>query len=171
MINRKLSSGYTLIELVLVIVIAGILASIAAPMFSDATVIEDRGTFEEILSAVRYAQKHAMVSGCDVAVDINRVIRTGDSNVYTVYSIGQWASCQPANHNDPTNDPIIAIINPANSMPFTTVAPSGNNPTVVSLATIYFNNRGFPVTNGWVIYKPMSRSLFKVFPTYGRKSC
>jgi MSHA pilin protein MshC len=64
------SRGVTLVELVTVIVILGILAAMAAPRFFDVGVFEERGFYEEFASALRYAQKIAVGSGCPVRVNI-----------------------------------------------------------------------------------------------------
>ncbi len=65
------SPGYTLIELVTVIVILGILAAIAVPRFSDRVVFEERGFYEEVVASLRYGQKIAVGSGCPVQISID----------------------------------------------------------------------------------------------------
>jgi MSHA pilin protein MshC len=63
-------SGFTLVEFLIVIVIMGILAAVAAPrFFGDRTFLE-RGYFEELAAALRYAQKLAVASGCPVQMSI-----------------------------------------------------------------------------------------------------
>ncbi len=65
------SRGYTLVELVTVIVILGILAAFAVPRFADHQVFEERGFYEEVVAALRYGQKIAVGSGCPVQVSID----------------------------------------------------------------------------------------------------
>ena len=64
------SRGYTLVELITVVVILGILSAFAVPRFFDAQVFEERGFYEEVASALRYGQKIAVGSGCPVRVTI-----------------------------------------------------------------------------------------------------
>jgi MSHA pilin protein MshC len=64
------SKGYTLIELVLVITIMGILAAIAGPRFFNTRGFSERGYADEMATAMRYAQKIAVASGCNVRLAI-----------------------------------------------------------------------------------------------------
>ncbi len=63
--------GFTMVELIMVIVILGILAAVAGPRFFDRQVFDDRLFFEESLSAVRYAQKLAVASGCSINTQVS----------------------------------------------------------------------------------------------------
>ena len=64
--HRGRECGYTIVELVLVIVIIGILSSIAGPRFFDNSAFNERAYSDESAASLRYAQKVALASGCHV---------------------------------------------------------------------------------------------------------
>ena len=82
--------GYTLVELVVVMSVAGILAAYIAPRFWDQQSFSDRGYVDELASALRSAQKAAVISGCPAELTLQA----------TSYSAAQQASsgnaCNPA---------------------------------------------------------------------------
>jgi len=67
-LNRGASRGFTLVELVLVLTIAGVLATVAVPRMFDRSAFQTHGAAAEIRTALRYAQKLAMAKNREVCV-------------------------------------------------------------------------------------------------------
>jgi MSHA pilin protein MshC len=60
--------GFTLIELIMVMVIVGILAIVVAPRFFDVNVFKSRGFADQVQASLRYAQKEAIAQRSNVCV-------------------------------------------------------------------------------------------------------
>ena len=136
------SSGFSLVELITVILLLGILGVVALGRLGNQDAFAARGFFDDTVSAVRFAQKLAISSGCDV-----RVITTASS-----YQLRQSSTCVAEDFTSP-------VVNPANrSNSYQNV----NIPTGFSLTAgnITFDARGrregatsdFTVSDGTTTY-------------------
>lgn len=70
MYTRK-NTGFTLIELITMMIIVGILSVVALPRFADQGAFNSRGFHDETLSLLRYAQKTAIAQRRTVCVAFN----------------------------------------------------------------------------------------------------
>src|SRR3569832_478354 len=66
--NRHLCSSFTMVELILVMVIAGILAAVAAPRMLGRTGFDTRGFADQLAATARFALKLAVAQHTDVHV-------------------------------------------------------------------------------------------------------
>lgn len=73
----KKTSGFTLVELIVVILITGILSISIAPRFFGVSSYEDRKATDELLTALRYTQQMAMNRGGNIRLDL-------ESDRYTI---------------------------------------------------------------------------------------
>ncbi len=113
----KKASGFTLVELVVVILIVGILSISVAPRFFGVAAYENRKVVDELLSALRYSQQLAMNRGGNI-----ELLLTADN--FTVQLSGGGD-----------------LRGPAGITPYTIEFPDNINPTP---DTVRFNSLGQP---------------------------
>lgn len=68
--NRRFT-GFSIIELVVVVLLLGILSVFAMGRLFDQNQFAARGFFDDTVNAVRFAQKLAVSTGCDVRVTLS----------------------------------------------------------------------------------------------------
>lgn len=120
--------GYTIIELVVVIVILGVIGVVAGPRFFSSSDFDGRAYYDELSSALRYGQKVAVATGCPVRVSITS----------TSYALSQQSAlsghCNPSDSSFP-----VAVLLPSGE------AVTGNAPAGVTAApatTFLFDAEG-----------------------------
>lgn len=126
--NRGFGRGFTLVELVLVMTIAGVLAAVAVPRMVDRSAFQTHGGAAEIRTALRYAQKLAMAKNREVCVDTTATPDlTLTFNLTTI--IGAACGSQ--------------VIRPDGSSPNYTVTPPAGI-SLVPVTAFRFNAQGQP---------------------------
>lgn len=126
--NLSFPAGFTLVELIAVILLLGILSAVAMPKFFDVGAYQNRGFYDETVAAVRYAQKLAVASGCEVQVQM------------TAGGFSLWrrdgADCRGGAFTR-------AIAHPARGEDYAATAPAGVS---LSAGSVIFDARGRPST-------------------------
>ena len=145
------NSGFSLVELITVIVLLGILGIVALGRLGNQDAFAARGFFDDTVTAVRFAQKLAISSGCDV-----RVITTATS-----YALRQSSTCVADDFTNVVNNPA----NRSNSY------QNINIPSGFSLTTgnITFDARGRRegVTSDFIVSDGATTYSFRVHGSTG----
>lgn len=127
--REKKQNGFTLVELITVLVIVGILAVAVMPRFFDRTSFDSRAFYDQTISTLRYAQKLAIAQRRFVCVEIAGGVITLTYDK-TPPSVAHTAAACPGS----------TLINPTTgASPYTMVAPSG---VTVTAANFNFDALG-----------------------------
>jgi MSHA pilin protein MshC len=118
--------GFTIVELVAVMVIVGIIAAISAPRFVGIDAFDARGSYSTLTAALRYAQKTAIAQR---------------RNVYANVNISSRAVCLGY-----TNNCSSAVIDPATQTAYAKTL-SSNVAITASTTPIGFDGLGRPIPN------------------------
>ena len=120
--------GFTIVELVVVIVILGVIGVVAGPRFFSSSDYDGRAYYDELATALRYGQKVAVATGCPVRVTV----------ATSSYALAQQSAlsghCNPSDSSFP-----VAVLLPSGE------TVTGNAPTGVNAApatTFVFDAEG-----------------------------
>ncbi|MFA7399279.1 MAG: prepilin-type N-terminal cleavage/methylation domain-containing protein [Sideroxydans sp.] len=90
MAERNGQRGFTLVELITVMVIVGILAVSVLPRFFTVSDFEDRGSADQVKSMLRFAQKAAIAQHRNISVSISTATTPNCTTTFT----GAALTCQ-----------------------------------------------------------------------------
>lgn len=125
--NALRRAGFTIVELVVIIMIVGILAVVVGPRFFEIDVFRARGFYDETLAVLHYAQKTAVAQRRAVWVNID----AATEQVAVCYS-----------NTFPCSTPADQVPDPYGSKPYTITAASGVDLTTTT--TFFFDALGRP---------------------------
>jgi MSHA pilin protein MshC len=126
---RRPAAGFTLVELIVVIVLMAIIAAFAAPRFMTRGDLEGPAFAHELAAAARYAQKMAVASGCPV-----RLVVAGTGYRLLQPQAEPGAACDTVFTRD--------VLHPGSGLAFAAATPAGTS--LGANLTVEFDAHGAP---------------------------
>jgi len=85
MLRQRLYRGFSMVELIMVLVIVGILAAVVAPRFTDTNIFQAHGFADQVQASLRDAQK--------VAIAQRRFVCVAFTSTSVSLTMGETAAC------------------------------------------------------------------------------
>jgi MSHA pilin protein MshC len=139
--------GFTLFELIMVLVIIAILAFMVVPRFSDKSFYDARRFHDEMQSMLRYAQKLAIAQHRNVFVrlDSGRIALCFDSTCSSDANLVR----APAGKNSGRAETLTACGGSTKNFWFCEAPPAGvSHATTPPTAVFHFDSMGKPIADG-----------------------
>jgi len=143
MLSQRRASGFTLVELIMVLVILGALAVFVMPRFSSKSSFDTLYFQQELKTAIRFAHKLSIASGCEVQVSLT-------VNTYALFYPDTTCNPPDAFGANPVNHPVASGSYNGTAVAGVTLAGFGN---------FYFNSLGVPNTSGVITVNPGARQI------------
>jgi MSHA pilin protein MshC len=124
-------AGFTLVELIMTILIIGLIAGVGSSLFFNINVFRQSGFYDETISAVRYAQKYAVATGCAVQVQVSGNGYTLSQVPAAVYDPASSDACNTPPYSGVMSDPS------QGGASFTRTAPTGVTLTASSPTFVF----------------------------------
>jgi MSHA pilin protein MshC len=127
--------GFTLVELVMVMIVTGVLAVAVIPRFFNRQDFQDKGFYDETLAILRYGQKAAIVQRRSVCVTF-----TGTTVTLRIAANPSPATCVTGTPDAST----VNLVSPTGASPFVVTAKGSAAFSLVP-ANFKFNALGQPL--------------------------
>lgn len=127
-------AGFTMIELVAVIVVVGVLAAVGLPRLAGNNVFDQRGFRDQLGATLRYAQQQAIAKRREVCVAIN-VAAPATVSLSINPTVVAGAACNQV------------LLQPGSADPYVLTAPVNGVALATTAAAFRFNGLGQPVPN------------------------
>lgn len=120
---RRSAKGFTLVELIVTLVVAGIIAAVAIPRFADQQGFQSRAFFDQVQQALKFSQKAAIAQR-------KRVFVTMTATTLQACYVAACGTGAPV--IDPTTGNALSLVaQDANGVAFQAVTLSPNPTTIV----------------------------------------
>jgi prepilin-type N-terminal cleavage/methylation domain-containing protein len=143
MAYQNRANGFTLIELIMVIVVLGALSVFILPNFSSKSSFDTLSFHQELKTAIRFAHKLSIASGCEVQVSLT-------ANSYALFYPDTTCNPPDAFGTNPVSHPV-------QSGDYTGSSPSGV--TITSFGNFFFTASGAPSSSGTITVNPGGRQI------------